>query len=169
MSAPLRPTTNVPPVSGPVRDAATDSALAQARALARLLDTAVRVPGTSFRIGLDPIIGLVPGVGDLLGGALSAYVLVLAARAGASRPVLLRMLANLGTDAVVGAVPLAGDLFDAGFKANARNLALLEAHVARPRETRRASKLFVVGVVAAAVAIVVLVVAGMVALVGAVV
>ena len=100
--------------------------------------------------------------------ALSAYVLLLAARAGASRTVLLRMLANLGTDAVVGAVPLAGDLFDAGFKANARNLALLEAHVAAPRETRRASRLFVAGVVVAAVAIVVLVVAGMVALVRAI-
>lgn len=168
MSPPLRPTTNVPPITAPVRDPSSDAALAQARALARLLDTAVRIPGTSFRVGLDPIIGLVPGVGDLLGGALSAYVLLLAARAGASRPVLLRMLANLGTDAVVGAVPLAGDLFDAGFKANARNLALLEQHVAAPRETRRASRLFVAGVVAAAVAIVVLVVAGTVALVRAI-
>ena len=168
MSAPLRPTTNVPPVSGPVRDPAADAALGQARALARLLDTAVRVPGTNFRIGLDPLIGLVPGVGDLIGGALSAYVLVLAARAGASRAVLLRMLANLGTDAVAGAVPIAGDLFDAGFKANARNLALLERHVAAPRETRRASRLFVAGVVVAAIAIVVVVVAGVVALVRAV-
>ena len=168
MSPPLRPTTNVPPVTAPVRDPASDAALAQARALARLLDTAVRIPGTSFRVGLDPIIGLVPGVGDLLGGALSAYVLLLAARAGASRTVLLRMLANLGTDAVVGAVPLAGDLFDAGFKANARNLALLEAHVARPQQTRRASRLFVAGVVVAAVAIVALVVVGMVALVRAI-
>ena len=92
-----------------------------------------------------------------------------AARAGASKPVLLRMLANVGTDAVVGSVPVAGDLFDAGFKSNARNLALLERHVAAPRETRRASRIFVVGVVVAAIAIVGLVVAGMVAIVGALV
>ena len=166
MTGPLRPTTNHRrPVSGPVHDAPAAAALAQARALARVLDTAVRVPGTSFRIGLDPILGLIPGVGDLLGGALSAYVLVLAARAGASKPLLLRMLANLGTDAVVGAVPLAGDLFDAGFKANARNLALLERHVAAPQATRRASKLFVAGVVAAALLIVTAVVVGIAALV----
>ena len=127
----------------------------QARALARLLDTAVRIPGTDIRFGLDPVLGLVPGVGDLVAGGLSAYILLLAARAGASAPVLLRMLGNLGVDALVGTVPLLGDLFDVGFKANARNVALLERHLERPRETRRASGLFVAALLAAAALLVV--------------
>jgi hypothetical protein len=131
-----------------------DRRTGQARALARLLDTAVRVPGTSFRIGLDPLLGLVPGIGDLVGGALSAYVLLLAARAGASKAVLLRMLANVGVDALVGTVPLVGDLFDAGYKANARNVALLERHLERPRETARASGAFVALLVVAALLLV---------------
>lgn len=110
--------------------------------MARLLDSAFRVPGTNLRVGLDPIIGLIPGVGDLASGAFGAYVLVAAAQAGVSRTVLVRMLANLGIDALVGGVPLLGDLFDAGFKANNRNVALLEGALARPVETRRASRGF---------------------------
>jgi hypothetical protein len=133
-----------------VRDARPSRASEQARALARLLDSAVRIPGTSVRVGLDPILGLLPGAGDLIAGALSAYVLLLAARSGVSKPVLLRMLGNLGADAVVGSVPLVGDLFDVGFKANARNVRLLEEYHARPRTTERASGLFVGAIVAAA-------------------
>ena len=143
-----------PALGGAVHDP-PDPRTAQARALARLLDTALRVPGTEFRIGLDPILGLLPGVGDLVGGALSAYVLLLAARAGASKAVLLRMLGNVGVDALVGSVPLVGDLFDAGFKANARNVALLERHLERPRETARASGAFVALLVAAALLVVI--------------
>ena len=133
-----------------VRDARPSRASEQARALARLLDTAVRIPGTSVRVGLDPILGLLPGAGDLIGGVLSAYVLVLAARSGVSKTVLLRMLANLGTDAVVGSVPLVGDLFDVGFRANARNVRLLEEFHARPATTDRASGIFVGVIVVAA-------------------
>ena len=147
-----------------VRDPAASRAGEQARALARLLDTAVRVPGTNVRVGLDPILGLIPGAGDLIGGALSAYVLLLAARAGASKPILLRMLGNLAADATVGSIPLLGDLFDVGFKANARNVRLLDEFLERPRATERASGLFVTMVVAAALLLVVLVVAGMVAI-----
>ena len=137
----------------------------QARALARLLDSAVRVPGTSLRFGLDPILGLIPGAGDLIGGVLSAYVLLLAARTGASKTVLLRMLGNLGVDAVVGAVPILGDLFDVGFKANARNVRLLEEYVARPQETARASGLFVALVVSAALLLALLTIVAAVVLV----
>lgn len=100
------------------------------------------MPGTGVRVGLDPILGLIPGVGDLATGAMGVYVLVVAAQAGVSRTVLVRMLANIGIDALVGAVPLLGDLFDAGFKANNRNVALLERSLARPLETRRASRGF---------------------------
>jgi hypothetical protein len=117
-----------------------DRDVERARMLTRLLDDAVRIPGTDFRIGLDPVIGLVPGAGDLVTGAMSAYLLVVARRAGASNAVLLRMLANLGIDALVGAVPLLGDLFDAGYKANRRNMRIIEEHLARPAATRRASR-----------------------------
>ena len=127
--------------------------LAGVRALARLLDEAVRLPGTRIGVGLDALIGLIPGFGDLAGGAMSAYVLLTAARLGVPKAVLGRMLVNLGTDALVGAVPLLGDLFDIGFKANSRNVRLLEDALELPAQTRRSSALVVGGVVLAAVAI----------------
>ena len=131
-----------------------------ARAIARVLDDAIRIPGTSFRIGLDPIIGLVPGLGDLVGGAVSAYYLIVAARLGAPPSVLVRMLANLGVDTLVGAIPALGDLFDAAWRANSRNLALLERLIERPREARASSRMFLV----VALLVVVLLVAGALAL-----
>lgn len=144
------------PLSGPVRDAErTGGHLARVRGLAGLLDSAIRIPGTSFRVGLDPILGLIPGVGDVAAGAMGAYVLLVAAQAGVPRVVLVRMLANLGVDALVGAVPLLGDLFDAGFKANNRNVALLERALARPTETGRASRGFVALLLAALLLLVV--------------
>jgi hypothetical protein len=118
-----------------------------ARALARLLDEAVRVPGTGIRVGLDPVLGLVPGLGDVVGGALSGYVVLLAARLGAPKAVLLRMLVNVGIDSLLGAVPVLGDLFDVGWKANTRNLALLEEYVERPRAVRKSSMLVAAGVI----------------------
>lgn len=100
--------------------------LARARALTRLLDTAARVPGTSIRFGLDPILGLIPGLGDLAGAALSGYLVLLAGRAGASRTTIVRMLANVAIDTIGGMLPVLGDAFDVAFKSNSRNLALLE-------------------------------------------
>lgn len=154
MSAPRAPGRPPPVYTAPVADPPSP-AVARARALARVLDTAFRVPGTNFRVGLDPILGLVPGAGDVLGGVLSTYVLLLAAQAGASKPVLLRMLGNVGVDVLVGTVPLLGDLFDAGFKANARNVALLERFLEEPRRTERASTGFVALLVGAALLLVV--------------
>ena len=120
------------------------SLTARAREIARLMDSAFRVPGTKFRFGLDPVLGLVPGLGDVIGGSFSAYVLWLAFRAGAPAPVLGRMMVNAGFDVLFGAIPLLGDLLDAGYKANLRNLALLEQFVEHPEEARRRSKLFFV-------------------------
>ncbi len=91
-----------------------DSQLKTVRVLARLLDDAIPIPGTSIRIGLDPIIGLVPGLGDIAGGIASAYIVLAAARLGAPKAMLLRMAANVAIDTVVGGVPVLGDLFDAG-------------------------------------------------------
>lgn len=111
------------------------------RSLARVLDSAIRVPGTNIRFGLDSVIGLIPGVGDLTGAALSGYIVLTAARMGVPSAVLGRMLLNLGLDTLVGTVPLLGDLFDVGFRANTRNAALLDRYLERPLEARRSSKL----------------------------
>ncbi|HZB27184.1 MAG TPA: DUF4112 domain-containing protein, partial [Gemmatimonadales bacterium] len=114
--------------------------LAPLRAMTRLLDNAITVPGTRFRFGLDALIGLVPGIGDAIGAVFSSFIVYQAARLGASNATLARMVGNVALDTVVGQVPLLGDLFDAGWKANSRNLDLLEAHLERPASTARASR-----------------------------
>jgi len=125
---------------------APNDSLRRASALAALLDDAIRIPGTNIRFGLDPVIGLVPGLGDLLGGAASAYIILEAARAGASASILVRMAANVGIDTLIGALPVIGDLFDFAWKSNARNVRLLARHVDAPVETRRASTALLVAV-----------------------
>jgi hypothetical protein len=99
--------------------------------LARLLDTAIVVPGTNIRFGADAIIGLVPGIGDTITTALSAWIVYEAHKLGVPRRLLARMIANIALDGVVGAVPLAGDLFDVMWRANRRNLRLLRDHFER--------------------------------------
>lgn len=113
------------------------------RDLARVLDEAVRIPGTNIRIGLDALLGLLPGGGDVAGGVFSGLIILQAARAGAPAPVLGRMLANVAIDVVVGAIPLLGDLFDVAWRANTRNVRLLESWRERPATTKRASALTV--------------------------
>jgi hypothetical protein len=105
--------------------------LAALRKWSVLLDSAFRVPGTNLSFGLDPILGLIPGLGDLTTPFFSALLLVHAFRLRIPRVVQLRMLMNAAIDLVVGAIPFVGDFFDFGWKANVRNLALLERH-ARP-------------------------------------
>ena len=102
--------------------------------LAWLMDGSIALPG-GYRIGLDPIIGLVPGVGDLISTAVSSAIVFHAHRAGVPKATLMRMVANVGVDAAVGAIPLVGDLFDFAFKANRKNLQLYRnarAGVGRP-------------------------------------
>ncbi len=135
------------------------------RQLARLLDAAVRIPGTNIRFGLDALLGLIPGAGDIAGGVLSTFIILQAANRGASGSVLTRMVMNVAVDSIVGAVPILGDLFDIGWKSNTRNMDLLERYVARPHATRTASRAAVI----AAIVAVVLIVAGMIALVAAIV
>ena len=119
------------------------NSLTTLRNLARVMDDAVRVPGTDFRIGLDAILGLFPGLGDVAGGLTTAYTIVAAQRMGAPKTVLLRMLWNVLVDTVIGSVPVLGDLFDAAFRANRRNVNLIEAYAAAPLQTERSSKGFV--------------------------
>ncbi len=98
------------------------------RGLARLMDTALRIPGTGFSFGVDSLIGLVPGVGDFAGAAVSLYIVNEARRLGVPNDKLLKMLANIGFDAAAGSVQLVGDLFDVYFKSNRRNLDLVLEH-----------------------------------------
>lgn len=100
--------------------------------LTRLLDSAIAVPGLRTRIGLDALLGLVPGVGDLISGALGLYLVAEARQLGASRWLQARMIGNLLIDTAVGAVPVAGDLFDIYFKAHVRNLKLLQKELGEP-------------------------------------
>jgi hypothetical protein len=101
--------------------------LARLRSLARLLDTAVRLPG-GFRIGADSVLGLAPGIGDALTTLMAAYIVYEAHQLGVPKHKLWRMAANVAIDGLVGSVPVVGDLFDVAFKANMRNIAIIEEH-----------------------------------------
>jgi hypothetical protein len=99
--------------------------IARLDALASLLDTALLIPGTDIRFGLDALIGLVPGIGDAVTTAMSLYIVHEARQLGAPGHVIARMLANVALDGVVGAVPLVGDAFDVMWRSNKRNMRLL--------------------------------------------
>src|SRR5437870_11894246 len=120
--------------------------------LAWLLDSSIPIPGTRFTIGLDALIGLFPFIGDLLGVAASSYILAEANRMGVGRTILARMAFNVAIEGVIGIVPIAGDVFDAAWKANQKNVRLLNACAERPHQTRRASGLFLAGLGIALVA-----------------
>jgi hypothetical protein len=110
------------------------------RQLAWLLDSSIPVPGTRWTIGLEALIGLFPFLGDLVGVLLSSYILGEAARLGAPKSVLARMGLNVGLEGLVGIVPFAGDVFDAAFKANQRNVRILESWLDDPKRTARRSR-----------------------------
>ena len=155
LDPPRRPSTSTrAPVSTPDDRAPGRAAdLQRLDSLSYFLDNSIRVPGTSARFGMDAVIGLVPGVGDAAGALMSAYIVVQAARLGAPASSLARMLLNVGIEALFGAVPVLGDLFDAAFKANARNVALLRREMDLPGSTRRSSKAVVGAVIVALVVI----------------
>jgi hypothetical protein len=99
--------------------------------LAALLDTAILIPGTNVRFGLDAIVGLVPGIGDAVTTAVSAWIVYEAHQLGAPKHLVARMIGNITLDALVGAVPVAGDVFDVMWRANRRNVRLLREHLDR--------------------------------------
>jgi len=103
--------------------------LARVRRLAWLLDAAVKVPGTKFRFGLNTVVGAAPGVGDAAMAAVSLYIVYEAYQLGLPKQQIARMVGNVAVEAVAGSVPILGDLFDAAFKANLRNIALIDAYV----------------------------------------
>ena len=123
-------------IGSPLDDAEVDRAEQRLAMFATALDAAFRIPGTQIRFGADAILGLVPVLGDGVGMALSAYLILEARRLGASPALLARMIGNVALDTVFGSIPLVGSVFDVFYKANMRNLALLRDHLADIRSRR---------------------------------
>lgn len=120
----------------------------------RALDELVELPGTSIRIGLDPLIGLIPVVGDAIGAVVGIWVIAEAARFGIPRIVLGRMVVNLLLDLGIGAIPLLGDVYDVAMRSNSRNLALFRQHALDPEAPTRGHQAFFAGLVLAVVGLV---------------
>lgn len=131
-------------------------ALGRYRLLAHTLDARWRIPGTGIRFGWDAVMGLVPGVGDALGGLIGGYGLYVGWRLGAPAVVLARMLLNLGIESVAGTVPFAGDLFDIGFRADLRNVALLDRWLEQPGQIRKRSRWLFIAIAAALLSVLLL-------------
>jgi hypothetical protein len=121
------------------------------RQAARVLDAAIPIPGTRYSFGIDAVIGLVPGLGDAVGVVFASVILYQAFRLGASKRLLTRMLYNVGVDGLLGAIPLLGDWHDVVWKANVKNVDLLERQLQQPDETARASGWFLLVVLGAVV------------------
>ena len=122
----------------------SDRGFTRVSRLSELLDNAVTIPGTSYRVGIDPLLGLFPGMGDYLGAFLSGYIIYEAARLGASRPTLLRMVFNVILETIVGLIPALGDIFDVFWKANAKNVTLLEKQLASAGKREKADWFFLI-------------------------
>ena len=106
-----------------------EGSLRRLDALARLMDSAFVIPGTTIRFGLDGLIGLIPGIGDLIASTVSLYLVQEARRLGAPRWLIARMIWNVAVDTFVGSVPVVGDIFDVMFRANLANMSLLRSHL----------------------------------------
>ncbi|SCY01880.1 DUF4112 domain-containing protein [Microvirga guangxiensis] len=115
--------------AGPSRE----DSLARITLLAKLMDSAFLIPGLNRRIGLDAVIGLVPGIGDAVSAALASYIIWEARQLGLPRWKIARMVGNVAFDTAIGAIPLAGDVFDVFFKANERNLRIIHEHLGTPK------------------------------------
>jgi hypothetical protein len=133
-------------------------ALAEVEALAWLLDNSIPVPGSGGRrFGIDAVIGLIPGIGDLVSGAVSLFVVWRAARLGLPAVAVARMLATTAVDLAVGAIPIVGDAFDLWFKANTRNLGVMRRHLERPDDSTRDDWLGLLAILGSVLLVVVLV------------
>ena len=133
-----------------------------ARFLAELLDQRFTIPGTSIRIGLDPLIGLIPGIGDTLANLAGSAILFIGAKFNLPKVVLLRMALNIALNTLIGAIPFVGDLFSIWFRSNVRNVQLLERYASQHRESAAASDwLFVFAVIGTLVLLLVAVLIGL--------
>jgi hypothetical protein len=141
----------------PIEHGRTERVLAAERriaAVAHVLDNLIRVPGTGQRVGIDPLIGFIPVVGDLTGAIMAAWIVLEAARFNVPAIVLVRMTVYAAADFLIGLIPLLGDLFDLGFKANMRNLELFHRHAVDPGASTSGSWALVGGIVLAFVGII---------------
>ena len=127
----------------PYLPAGVDPRIADVEGLARWLDYAFVLPG-GFRFGFAGIVGLIPGLGDVVDALVSLYIVGRAIQLGIPRVAITRMLMNVGIEALAGSVPFIGDLFDVVFKANKRNYVLLQSHLSQPRRQRASDWIFVI-------------------------
>jgi len=147
------------------RDEARERLLTIADILAKALDTTVRIPGTSWYIGLDPLLGLIPGVGDAIANLIGTVILGIATRLQLPRIVLARMSLNLLINGTIGAVPLVGDLFSIWFRSHARNAELLREAAMKPERETHTDWFYVGGIIGGTVVVLLLLIAVMVWLV----
>lgn len=112
--------------------------------LSHFLDDAIPIPGTPYRIGIDPLLGLLPVSGDIITGLASVYIIFRASQLGISRMTLFRMVMNIALDTILGALPFAGDIFDTVWKANQKNIILLERSLNTPQTGKKADQWFVI-------------------------
>lgn len=152
----LREVMNTDSGSGSPREDVREHLLKVADLLAKVLDTTVRIPGTSWYLGLDPLLGLIPGIGDVLANLIGTIILGLATRLRVPRIVLVRMSLNLLINGAVGAVPVVGDLFSVWFRSHARNAALLREAAMKPDREVRQDWVYVVGIIGATAALLLL-------------
>ncbi|HEY9809000.1 MAG TPA: DUF4112 domain-containing protein [Halomicronema sp.] len=122
--------------SAPIAHAKT---VQRIRQLSHLLDNAIPIPGTRYRIGIDPILGLLPGGGDIASGLLSTYIIYSAAKLGVPQETLLKMVSNILLDTIAGTIPVVGDIADVAWKANLKNLEILETHLQLPPSSTKAN------------------------------
>ncbi|MGA8030591.1 MAG: DUF4112 domain-containing protein [Bryobacteraceae bacterium] len=141
-----------------------DPRIADVEAVARWFDYAFALPG-GFRFGIAGIIGLIPGIGDVVDAVVSVYIVVRAIQLGIARVAIARMLVNIGIEALAGAVPLIGDIFDIAFKANRRNYQILKIHLLQPKRQSAYDWLFLILTVVLVMASILLPLIGLVELV----
>ena len=147
------------PPESPSSDPQRAAMVATAELLAKILDTTVKIPGTPFYVGLDPLPGLIPGIGDMLANLIGTVILILAARLQVPQIVIARMSLNLLINGTVGAIPIVGDLFSIWFRSHARNAELLRRAATQPyRETQQA-RLYVAGIIGGTVVLLALAIA----------
>ncbi len=152
----VRDTESEPRVRVLPRDEAREHLLAIADILAKVLDTSIRIPGTSWYVGLDPVLGLIPGIGDVIANLIGTVILSIATRLQLPRIVLTRMSLNLLINGTIGAIPVVGDIFSVWFRSHARNAALLrEAAMESDRETH-ADWFYVAGIIGGTVGLLLL-------------
>lgn len=155
----VRDTESEPRIKVLPRDEAREHLLSIADILAKVLDTSIKIPGTSWSIGLDPLLGLIPGIGDVIANLIGTVILGIATRLQLPRIVLTRMSLNLLINGTVGAIPVVGDLFSVWFRSHMRNAVLLREAAMKPDRETHADWFYVAGIIGGTVGLLLLTIA----------